>query len=59
MTSQKIHKKISTHPLTVLIISAIVQLEQREREKISFRSSKMKKVTILTDINIIRRNKLC
>ena len=30
--SQILHKKISTHLLTVLIIRAIVQLEQRKRE---------------------------
>ena len=30
--SQNLHKKISTHLLTVLIIGAIVQLEQRKRE---------------------------
>ena len=30
--SQNLHKKISTHLLTALIIGAIVQLEQRERE---------------------------
>ena len=30
--SQILHKIISTHLLTVLIISAIVQLEQRKRE---------------------------
>ncbi len=32
-TSQFFHKKISTHLLTVLTISVIVQLEQRKREK--------------------------
>ena len=31
--SQILHKIISTHPLTWLIISAIVQLEQRRRDK--------------------------
>ena len=31
--SQILHKKISTHLLTVLILGAIVQIEQREREK--------------------------
>ena len=30
---QKNIKKISTHLLTVLILGAIVQIEQREREK--------------------------
>ena len=30
--SQNVHKKISTHLLTVLKIRAIVQLEQRKRE---------------------------
>ena len=30
--SQNLHKIISTHLLTVLIIRAIVQLEQRKRE---------------------------
>ena len=30
--SQILHKIISTHLLTLLIIGAIVQLEQRERE---------------------------
>ena len=30
--SQNLHKIISTHLLTVLIIGAIVQLEQRKRE---------------------------
>ena len=32
-SSQKVHKKISTHLLTVLILGAIVQIEQRKREK--------------------------
>lgn len=31
--SQNLHKIISTHLLTVLIIRAIVQIEQRERDK--------------------------
>ena len=31
--SQILHKKISTHLLTVLIIRAIVQIEQRKRDK--------------------------
>ena len=31
--SQILHKKISTHLLTVLILGAIVQIEQRKREK--------------------------
>ena len=31
--SQNLHKIISTHLLTVLIIGAIVQLEQRKRNK--------------------------
>ena len=31
--SQNLHKIISTHLLTVLIISAIVQIEQRQRDK--------------------------
>ena len=31
--SQILHKKISTHHLTVLIIGAIVQIEQRKRDK--------------------------
>ena len=35
--SQNLHKIISTHLLTVLIISAILQLEQRKRKK--FRTS--------------------
>ena len=30
--SQNLHKKISTHLLTLLIIGAIVQLEQRKRK---------------------------
>ena len=31
--SQNLHKIISTHLLTVLIIRAIVQIEQRNRDK--------------------------
>ena len=31
--SQNLHKRISTHLLTVLIIGAIVQIEQRKRDK--------------------------
>ena len=31
--SQNLHKIISTHILTVLIIRAIVQIEQRKRDK--------------------------
>ena len=31
--SQNLHKIISTHLLTVLIIGAIVQIEQRKRDK--------------------------
>ena len=31
--SQNLHKIISTHLLTVLIICAIVQIEQRKRDK--------------------------
>ena len=31
--SQILHKKISTHHLTVLTLGAIVQIEQRKREK--------------------------
>ena len=31
--SQKIHKKISTHLLTVLTISVILQLEQRKGDR--------------------------
>lgn len=31
--SQILHKKISTHPLTVLTLRAIVQIEQRKRRK--------------------------
>ena len=31
--SQNLHKIISTHLLTVLIIRAIVQIEQRKRDK--------------------------
>ena len=31
--SQNLHKKISTHLLTVLIVNVIVQLEQRKRDK--------------------------
>ena len=31
--SQILHKKISTHLLTVLIISVILQLEQKEGEQ--------------------------
>ena len=31
--SQRVHKIISTQRLTVLIIGAIVQLEQRKRDK--------------------------
>ena len=31
--SQNLHKKISTHLLTVLTISVILQLEQRKRDK--------------------------
>lgn len=31
--SQIFHKKISTHRLTVLTISVILHIEQREREK--------------------------
>ena len=32
-TSQRVHKIISTHLLTVLTISVILQLEQRKRDK--------------------------
>ena len=31
--SQNLHKIISTHPLTVLTLRAIVQIEQRKRRK--------------------------
>ena len=31
--SQNLHKIISTHLLTVLVICAIVQIEQRKRDK--------------------------
>ena len=37
--SQILHKKISTHLLTVLIISVILQLEQREEQKGSKKKS--------------------
>ena len=33
-SSQKLHKKISTHLLTVLIICVILHAEQRKREEI-------------------------
>ena len=32
-SSQNFHKEISTHLLTVLTISVILQLEQRKRDK--------------------------
>ena len=32
-TSQKVHKKISTHLLTVLIIDVILHVEQRKRKE--------------------------
>lgn len=41
-SSQKVHKNISTHLLTVLINGVIVQLEQRKGEQISNRSSRNK-----------------
>ena len=33
MISQNLHKRISTHHLTVLIMSAILHLEQRKRKR--------------------------
>ena len=41
-SSQNFHKEISTHHLTVLTISVILQLEQRKRDK---EIRKMKKIS--------------
>lgn len=41
-SSQNFHKEISTHLLTVITISVILQLEQRKRDK---EIRKMKKIS--------------
>ncbi len=52
-TSQFFHKIISTQPLTVLIISVILRVEQRKRDK-----KKEKDINPLNLLNPVPRNKV-
>ena len=45
--SQNLHKIISTHLLTVLIIRAIVQIEQRKRDKEIRRLKKISQISLI------------
>ena len=45
--SQILHKIISTHPLTVLTIRAILQLEQRKRDKEIRRLKKISQISLI------------
>ena len=44
---QKNNKNISTHPLTVLTIRAILQLEQRKRDKEIRRLKKISQISLI------------